>query len=320
MKEQASMKGFSVARRKAYLRNMYFHMLRAEELDEILRAAVEDYDSGVLTGDLFEASCVTIVGESNSGKTREIRHALGRLQENLPTLECGRETRSVSIFLDGETTWKSLGIKILEHIGYQISPRRTEHEIWSRVRLQLKMQGFWIVHIDECQHMFETLGETDTKKVLNSIKTLIKNPDWPVVVVLSGISALLSKVNLDPQLRNMTSAYHMRPLDPLSDQDLNEVDTAFYHYAGACGVSIDRVRNEDTYRRLCYANGNHFGRVFKFMVDVFANLDDDQTELTISVMAERYAVKTGCVPGHNPFIRDDYELCEVDELLAGTFD
>lgn len=320
MNDLSTMDGMSLAMRKARLRNMYFHMSRAEDLDRLFKAAADDYDSGVLTGQLFEASCLTIVGESNSGKTEEIRHAMSRLQESCPTLECGRDVQSVSIFLDGETTWKSLGIKILEQVGYHMSPRKTEHEIWSRVRLQLKTQGYWIVHIDECQHMFETLGEKDTKKVVNSIKTLIKNPDWPVVVVLSGIPELLPKVNFDPQLRNLTSAYHMRPLDPLSDHDLNEVDTAFYHYAEARGVDIDGIRDEDTYQRMCYAHGNHFGLIFKFMVDVFANIEDEQGALDISWLADRYAAKTGCVPGHNPFIREDYQMCEVKELLAGMMD
>jgi len=318
MSEHKTMHGLSPAMRKARLRKMYFQMTRAKELDKRFEDAVVDYDSGVLTNEPFEASCLTIVGESNSGKTREIRHALSRLKEKTPKLECGREVRSLSIFLDGETTWKSLGIKMLERLGYTMSPRKTEHEIWARVRLQLKMQGYWIVHIDECQHMFETLGIKETKKVINSIKNLVKDPDWPVFVVLSGIPELLQIMNFEEQLMNPTSAYHLRSLDPLSDGDMAEVDTAFFHYAEARGVNIDRVRNEDTYQRLCYAHRNQFGLIFKFMVDLFANVEDDQTELDISMLAARYAAKTGCVAGHNPFIRDNFELCIVDELLAGS--
>jgi ABC-type phosphonate transport system ATPase subunit len=104
MKDLNTMEGMSVAMRKARMRNMYFHMSRAEDLDRLFKAAADDYDSGVLTGKLFEASCLTIVGESNSGKTEEIRHAMSRLQASCPKLECGRDVRSLAIFLDGETT------------------------------------------------------------------------------------------------------------------------------------------------------------------------------------------------------------------------
>lgn len=315
-----SLDGMSYVKRKAQLRKMYFHMSRAEELDALFQEAVDDYDSGVLSEEPFEASCLTIIGQSNSGKTREIRHALGRLQDGDRQLECGRAIQAVSIVLDGETTWKSLGIKILEQVGYDMSPRRTEHAIWSRVRQQLRDKGMWIVAIDECQHMFETLGNKETRKVINSIKTLIKNPDWPVVVVLSGIPELLEKVNMDPQLRNLATAYNMRALDPNSDEDLHEIDTAFYNYAAARGVNIDGVRDEETYRRLCYATGHHFGRAFKFMVSLFASLEDVDKILTLDVMADHYAEKTQCIPGHNPFIREDYHLCDVEVLLAGLED
>jgi hypothetical protein len=320
MIEDNSLDGLSYVMRKAKLRKMYFHMSRAGEIDALFQEAVDDYDSGVLAGELFEASCLTIIGKSNSGKTREIRHAISRLQASGRDLECGRSVQAVSIFLDGETTWKSLGIKILEQIGYGMSTRKTEHEIWSRVRQQLRDHGHWMVYIDECQHMFETLGEKDTRKVINSIKTLIKNPDWPVVVVLSGIPELLEKVNMDPQLRKLTTAYNMRSLDPNSDDDLNEVDTAFYHYALARGVNIDGVRDEETYRRLCHATGHHFGRAFKFMVSLFASLQDTDKVLKLDTLADHYAEKTGCFPGHNPFLREDYHLCDVTVLLAGLDD
>ena len=317
MTKENSLDGMSYVKRKARLRKMYFHMSRAEELDALFQEAVDDYDSGVLSEEPFEASCLTIIGQSNSGKTREIRHALGRLQAGDRQLECGRAIQAVSIVLDGETTWKSLGIKILEQVDYYISPRKTEHEIWSRVRQQLRDKGMWIVAIDECQHMFETLGDKDTRKVINSIKTLIKNPDWPVVVVLSGIPELLEKVNMDPQLRNLATAYNMRALDPNSDEDLHEIDTAFYNYAAVRGVNIDGVRNEETYRRLCYATGHHFGRAFKFMVSLFASIEDDERFLNLDILADHYAQKTQCIPGHNPFIREDYHLCDVSVLLAG---
>ncbi|MDO6458677.1 ATP-binding protein [Celeribacter halophilus] len=317
MTKENSLDGMSYVRRKAYLRKMYFHMSRAEELDALFQEAVDDYDSGVLSEEPFEASCLTVIGQSNSGKTREIRHALERLQAGDRLLECGRAIQAVSIVFDGETTWKSLGIKILEQVDYGMSPKKTEHEIWTRVRQQLRDKGMWIVAIDECQHMFETLGEKDTRKVINSIKTLIKNPDWPVVVVLSGIPELLEKVNLDPQLRNLATAYNMRSLDPNCDEDLHEIDTAFYNYAAVRDVNIDDVRNEETYRRLCYATGHHFGRAFKFMVSLFASIEDDDKTLRLAALSEHYADKTQCIPGHNPFIREDYHHCDVGVLLAG---
>ena len=77
----------------------------------------------------------------------------------------------------------------------------------------------------------------------------MKDRDWPIVVVLSGVPALSDKVNLDPQFLNLMSPYSMKPLDPLSS-DLDEIDTAFYHFAAAVGIDVSEVRSVDVLLRL----------------------------------------------------------------------
>lgn len=307
----------SPAMRRAKLKGLFFEMSRASALDGLIRAAVDDFDAGVLTGEHHEGNGLVVIGESNSGKTREINRALERLVERQSVLECGREVRFLQIALDGETTWKSLGLHVVSELGYQMTGRRTEHEIWTQVRRQLERTGTWLIHIDECQHMFETLGEKETKKVINSIKTFMKHRHWPVVIVLSGIPELLDKVNMDPQFRNLMTPFHMSVINPLFEADLDEVDTAFVGYSEAVGVNIDQVRTEDIYLRMCHGHGNLFGRVFKFMVDLFDNIPADCDSLTPEMLADRYAARMGCMPGHNPFLRDDYLACDVDSLLAG---
>ena len=318
MNELLIPRDLSVVKRRAKLKALFFQMSRADALDEKLQAVIDDFDAGVLSGKHWEGNGLVVVGESNSGKTEEINRALDRFASQTASLECGRETNFLQIALEGETTWKALGLTVVRELGYEMAARKTEHEIWSQARRQLERTGTWLIHVDECQHMFETLGDKETRKVINSIKTLMKHRHWPVVVVLSGIDDLLGKVNLDPQFRNLMTAFHMGPINPMLDADLDEVDTAFVGYAAAVGVNIDRVRSEETYRRLCYGHGNLFGRVFKFMVDLFANVPPDCTDMTIDMLAERYAARSGCMPGHNPFLRDDYHACDVDNLLAGV--
>lgn len=308
----------SDAKRRAKLKGLFFEMSRAAELDRLLNSTVNDFDASLLCGEHQECNGLVVVGESNSGKTREINRALLRLSQRQPVLESGRPVRYLQIALDGETTWKSLGLHVVSELGYQMTGRRTEHEIWTQVRRQLERTGTWLIHIDECQHMFETLGEKETRKVINSIKTFMKHRHWPVVIVLSGIPELLEKVNFDPQFRNLMTPFHMGAINPLSENDLDEIDTAFVGYAQVAGVDIEEVRTKDVYLRLCHAHGNLYGRVFKFMVDVFSSIPPDRDHLTLDFLAERYAERMGCMPGHNPFVRDDYEACDVDILLAGV--
>ena len=52
------------------------------------------------------------------------------------------------------------------------------------------------------------------------------------------------------------------------------------------------------------------------MVDVFASLPEGETKITMAHLADRYALKTGCSPGQNVFLREDYHACNVMALMA----
>ncbi|UTH48863.1 TniB family NTP-binding protein [Loktanella salsilacus] len=301
--------------RRAFLKSKYFKMARAEELDARLRAIVDDFDAGKLSGERLEGQGLVVIGESGSGKSTEIDKALERFLADGSALECGLEKLILQVALDGETTWKALGLQVLTKLGYPLATSRTEHEIWERVRSQLEGQGIWLLHIDECQHMFETLGEKETRKVINSIKTLMKHREWPVIVILSGIPDLLAKVNLDPQLRNLMTPYSLNRLDPRSD-DLHEIDSVIYEMAEALGLDISGIRTEETYLRICYGQEHLYGKIFKFIVNVFSALPSGETMVTVSHLAGQYECDTGCMPGHNVFLRADYESCNVQELMA----
>lgn len=314
MNDASSFTKMSRVHRRALLKSQYFHMTRADALDAALAEAVEDFDAGNLTGRHFEATGLVVIGESGSGKTTEINEALRRFSADPRPLECGLERKFVQLALEAETTWKALGIQLLKNLGFELTARRTEHEIWARVRSQLEGQGIWLLHIDECQHMFQTLGTNEILKVLNALKTFMKHREWPMVIILSGIPELLTKVNIDPQFQRLVTPVHMAQIDPMSS-DLEEIDTAFYGLATKVGIDIGKVRTEDTYMRLSYACLDVYGRVFRFLVDLLAALPEGRTELTLDDFAERYAVQTGCMPGQNVFLREDYRECSAGLLM-----
>lgn len=303
--------GGAAAKRRAQLKKLYFQMSRAALLDKQLDDIVDDYDAGVLTGEHFESGGLILTGESGSGKTREIDKALARLKQRRPVLECGRETRVLQVFLDGESTWKAVGLQILEDLGYPTDARRTEHDIWYRVRAQMEGQGIWLLHLDECQHMFQTTGDKETKKIINSLKSRLKNRNWQIVLVLTGIPELAEKLSSDNQLHDKFKWAELPPIDP-EGGELDELDTAFCGFAEAVGVDISEVRSEDTYRRMSYGHRDLFGRTFRFMIDVLAKLPPGTTNLTMDHLADRFAERmVQNIPGNNVFLRDDYLACDV---------
>lgn len=305
----------STPQRLAVLKKMYFKMGRAEELDERLQAVVSDFDAGRLTGDRFEGCGLVVVGESGSGKSREIDHAVQRFLKAGPELDCGLEKRVHQVALEGPTSWKSLGQLLLDALGYPISSGRTEPEIWARVRAQLKGQGIWLLHIDECQHIFDRVGEHETKRLINAIKGLMKHREWPIAVILSGIPTLIDTLNIDAQLRTKLKPFRLPIIDHLGS-DLDEIDTVLCAYGDALSVDVTPIRDEDAYFRLVHGFEYQFGRVFRFLIDVVVEASQNKKRLTLEQLADRYEFETGCNTSNNVFIRPDYEACNVKALFA----
>jgi hypothetical protein len=295
------------------LKSQYFRMSRADDLDQALDAAVEDFEAGVMTGRHFEGSGIVVIGESGSGKTEEIDALFQRFGNKPEAMESGLSRKFLQHALEGETTWKALGLQMLQLLKYPLKAPRTEHEIWHRVRWQMKERGIWLLHIDECQHMFQTLGSNESKKVINSIKTCMKDREWPILVVMSGVPELLNVVNLDPQLRNLVTPIAFRTIDVAND--LADLDAAFVGYAGVADVNVDNLRHGEIYERMAHGHEYLFGRVFRFMVDAFATLPEGKFSMTVQHLADCYARKTGCIPGFNVFLKDDFLSCDVSKLM-----
>lgn len=299
--------------RRTLLKSKYFRMGRADELDAALNFAVGDFEAGVMTGDHFEGSGIAVIGESGSGKTKEINALFQRFGDAPEIMESGLERKFLQYALAGETTWKALGLQLLGLLDYPLKANRTEHEIWNRVRFQMKERGIWMLHIDECQHMFQTLGSNESKKVINSIKTCMKDREWPILVVMSGIPELLEVVNLDPQLRNLVTSVSLRSID--TTRDLADLDAALVGYGNVAEVDVEALRQEHIYERMAHGHEYLFGRVFRFMVEAFASLPDGQSTMTVEHLADCYARKTGCIPGFNVFLQDDFFDCDVSTLM-----
>lgn len=71
--------------------------------------------------------------------------------------------------------------------------RLTQRQVWDRVVLQAKLQGVVGIHYDECQHIFSS-GADARAKTLDSFKSLLKQSEWPLMLILSGVDTLAHHV------------------------------------------------------------------------------------------------------------------------------
>ncbi|WHO84166.1 AAA family ATPase [Rhizobium leguminosarum] len=159
----------TVAEKSALVRSLErFHV--STRYDKLLTLEVEKLLATILSDSAEEGYALAIVGKSGAGKTHAINHALDShpafkpFSDGLNDFQICMRVRTPPV-----CSTKSLGVAILQHVGYPLSRTKlNEIEIWRLVREQLKRREIRIIYLDEAQHVLKTKKNvtevTDTLK------------------------------------------------------------------------------------------------------------------------------------------------------------
>lgn len=305
----------------APLKKAHYQFHRAQQLKAAVSSCVTDYYSKASSGAAFEARGVLVTGKSRVGKTRELQRLIRDINDSGETMPNGQPIRFVSCILSGHITWKSLGIATLEALGYPCNGQRTQTYIWDMVRQQAKRQGIIGIHYDECQHMFADTGHTTNRVVLDSFKALLKDPRWPLILILSGVPDLAKHIENDTsseerrQLRHLLRPVHFDMINP--ERDLGELNALAYTYADKAGVNFDGLSNADFLERLAFVSCNRWGLAIEMVIEAFTccALAGAQ-DVSIEHFDEAFSRTHGTQKGFSPFMMDDYiDVFDQDRLL-----
>lgn len=200
---------------------------------------VTDYYGKSTLNRPFKARGLLVTGPLRIGKTTEIRRQLDSLNDGNTKMPDGRPAHFASVVLKGLLSWKDLGIHTLrEGLDYPTEGRLTQREVWDRVLIQARGQGAIGIHYDECQRIFpKTTGEARAM-ILDSFKSLLKQPEWPLMLILSGVDSLVHHITSKEQL-----AYLMRPISFIEislyrPDDLAELVSLCHAYADKAGLDF----------------------------------------------------------------------------------
>ncbi len=300
------------------LKGAHYSFPRATRLQEGMEWMVTDYYAKATLRRPFEARGLLVTGPSRIGKTTEIRRQLVNLNDGSTKMPDGRPACFVSVVLKGLLSWKDLGIHTLrEGLGYPALGRLTQREVWDRVVIQARDQGVIGIHYDECQHIFpKTTGEARSM-ILDSFKSLLKQPEWPLMLILSGVDSLIHHVTSEEQL-----AYLMRPvsfseISLFRPEDLSELVSLCHAYADKVNVDFSSLNTRDFYERLACACANRWGLVIELLIDAFViALDQGAVEAGPQHFCLAFTRQTGLRNGYSPFSIDSYEkLFEAQKIF-----
>ena len=288
---------------------------RSAALQDALSWCMTDYYMKAAAGGDFEARGVLVTGQTRVGKTHEIKRLVRRINDAHDVMPNGQPAKFVHCILSGKVTWKDLGVKTLEALGYPAEGRRTQTYIWDMVVDQARRQGVIGIHYDECQHVFTDDGAKTNRIFLDSFKTLLKDSRWPLILILSGVPELARHIDKEKQLSHLLRPVSFELIDP--DRDLHELNHLAFSYADQAGLDFEPLSNADFFQRLSHACANRWGLVIELVIEAFKICSlAGQTQVTLDHFAEAFSEAYGTPSGFSPFTVSDYrESFDPDRLL-----
>lgn len=267
-------------------------------------------------GTFTEGKGIAVVGASGSGKTTAVNRLLSKHSELARTKEDVELAEVVSLQVPSPATLKYVGSSMLNALGYPLTRDKPAAFIWDQVRHLLKHRQTLFVHLDEAQDLYSNTSPVARDAVVNTLKSLMNNKDWPVGLILSGMPRIVELINIDDQLKRRISIVHLNPVTMSSHG--GEVTPMLARYADAAGLMLgEGLREREFCARLVHAGANELGLIIEaILAGIEEALYLQSAELGCAHFAESFRRKSGCVPAFNPFLATDFLRIDVRRVFG----
>lgn len=282
---------------------------RAQELAKAFSEMFSWHLGRMRSGTYFEAEVLVVTGSSGAGKTTEIEKLMRDFHASNAILPDEQAAKIAMCVLDRKGSWKDLGRNTLHAIGYPISDRAriTQPQISRRIKQQSERQGIVVVWYDEAQHILATKNEDVLLEVLDCFKTMVKGPDWPIMLILSGVPELAGIIpELEQLFRKVT---HVRLDDIDFAEDSEKVHSIVGSYAIEAGLEVDDALDmEDFLHRLTTAGAFRWGLVIELVMKAVGRaVAERSSRLDVDHFVQAWVAKTGMNPAATPFTHSGYQ-------------
>lgn len=261
---------------------------------------------------------IVLFGNSGSGKSTVIDYVLDHHPHLQPKrvvrrgVERVTKTDVCAIKASSPATLKSVGQNILAELGYRSDDdplnlnNKEAHYIWNLVRRYLKKSGVLVLFIDEAQDFIINQNRIEIIKVINTLKSLLQDKEWPVCVVLAGMPELNTLVQRDDQLVNRTTRISCTKL--VAETHKADVLSIVSHYASVVDIGLHQdLRKVSFVRRLLHASSGDFGKTIQEIIrGLTVAIKNQSKEVTVADFAAGFQEKYKLVDAANPYIVPDY--------------
>lgn len=242
-----------------------------------------------------------VISESGAGKSTIIE----RVIRNYPAFAgfdvVGSGCPIIVVEAPSPCTLGQLALLIMEKLGYVPERDLRENVAWKRARALLKKAGIFFIWIDEAGNVLHQKGADEIRKVADTFRALMLRRDWPIQVILSGVSEVEDLLAIDRQLRRRVQCIAFPAIELPRDAEL--VEAAIADYAYAANLPVDLASDDAIVPRLCHAAVYQFGLVMEIIIEAIETcLLDGHDLLTVRDFANAYTGRTMQPVDQNPFL------------------
>ncbi|MHC1548735.1 ATP-binding protein [Phyllobacterium sp. K27] len=294
-----------------YIETMRDTILNAR-LDLLCESLVATHNS-----EMDKKRILIILGESGAGKSRLLDHNFA-LREAFQSYvdSYGTVTRPVLRYNAPQPcTPKMVALEGLNELGYPVTGTVTEAKAWQLFRHQLMVRKVLFVHIDEAQHSVMNKDKDVVQKVSDGFKNLVQM-EWPVRLILSGVSPLEDLILRDKQIKERSLVVRLDKIDTERHRGLIQsiLETVIKDHAS---LELDDFVTDEFLDRLVHSCGGSFGSIIQMIrAAVRECLVDPEHDGVVrgKHFKTAYQAISGCSPTENLFTRKDW--ADLDAGLA----
>ncbi|NIX77352.1 ATP-binding protein [Microvirga sp. c23x22] len=261
-----------------------------------------------------EARALVVVGEAGTGKTE----SLNRLFLTHPSLpgygQLGSRCPLATVTVPAPCTLKTLGMGILQALGYPLARDLKEHLIWARIHEQLPRAGVLLLHLDEMHNLTDGANVGQLANIRKALKGLMVSREWPVGLIISGLPGLVPEMQEIDEIRRRGRFLRV-PLLNLPD-DLELVEKVIKGLATIGGLEVREDVDSSMAPRLIHAALYRFGVMVELLHEAIELAVSTGAPLDSEHFAIAYTDRTGCSAPMNPFVAANWADLDCSLVLV----
>ncbi|MBK4218083.1 ATP-binding protein [Paracoccus caeni] len=282
-----------------------------ERFGYLLERRRTEIDAGIVA----EARSIALIGNSGGGKTTAARHLITSHPGLVLHDPVSSRMDVASLPVPTPATLKFVGQTTLAALGFQLQRDRTAQTIWDMVKDHLQARRTLFLHYDEAQDLAAHQTPKELTSVVNTLKSLMQHPVWPVGLILTGTIELKTIINHDAQLARRVYPVEFPQLDLAFDAD--RVQRLLHLYADRALLTVaEEVGTPEFAARLIHAGAREFGLLIELVIAALEEaMMGNADALRIQHFTAMFRKRAGCIDGLNPFVAEDFERIESRRLL-----